>query len=153
MSLDRVQGVLLDLNDAEREVMTNLLRVAENHLDEAAILKWGSRGGYMSRKLSENVYSSFIADLRTLLGLDGPGDLPAVRQLRHAGRRDDSHVSPTRIVCAFDRCNEVLRGEEKDNKILWQQAIEQGWKQWSKEGTDLYCPLEHDRMGNPRYPE
>lgn len=72
MSLDRVQGVLFDLNNAEREVMSELLRVAENHLDEVSPLRWGSSGGYMSRKLSESICTSFIRDLREVLKLEDP---------------------------------------------------------------------------------
>lgn len=156
MSFEKVYGVLLNLNDAEREVFQELLNVAERHVDEVPLMTWDS-GRHMNRQTTEGVYRGMIRDLRATLGLPGPTEegIDEDKRLRRAVQRDDAHVSPRRIVCAYDRCNESIRGETKNGKSLWEQAREKGWKIVWKDslGTDLYCPFEHDKYGNVIYPD
>ena len=76
-------------------------------------------------------------------------------QLREAAalRRDDHHVNPRYVLCAYDHCMETL--EKSGDEHPWKTAVQHGWRlAWPSTplATDLYCPDEHDERGwNKKY--
>lgn len=64
----KINGVLLDLNKAEREAFDVILALAERHLEETPRFKW-SDGRYMSAQISQSMVTAMIEGLREELDL------------------------------------------------------------------------------------
>lgn len=68
--------------------------------------------------------------------------------LKAALKRDDFHVKRGSVLCAYDRCPSRYTVQ---NGHAWPLAIRNGWKLANSDGTDLYCNLKHNEMGEPQY--
>ncbi len=69
--ISKVSGLLLELNETERFVMAEILRLAEQHIDGMERLRWSS-GRCMDKATSASLAKGFIQDLRKDLGIEPP---------------------------------------------------------------------------------
>lgn len=156
--IKKTNGVLFELNDAEKEVTAQILDLAEANLAGVRPLHWAS-GTPMPRKTSEKLVKGFIDELRRELGLlsglvapEPEEDREALRQAS-ALRRKDHHVNANRVLCSYDHCSNVygvMREEQKGNHP-WVDARTSGWKVLHPDAdslhTDLVCSGDHDQHG------
>ena len=149
--LKKINGVVLELNETEREAMDDILRLASVSLAEGVPL--GRR-----RILHAG---AMIQALRDALDLpEEPEATPeehreAVRALI-ARQRNSAFVNSEGVLCAYDRCGERFHGTQDGSLSVWEQARARGWTVvWPDDArsTDLYCPGPHDKHGNRVYPD
>lgn len=155
MSFDKIEGVLLNLNDFEKGVFERILFLANVHLDEAEKLQWES-GRWMTQEQTGHILQDMISDLRGQVGIKPPFP-PNVEKAKHpqvlreerlralALQRDDYHVSSDLIRCAHDRCPVTLINDNPFGHA-WDLARREHWTlftPYETERTDLYCPSEH----------
>lgn len=168
--LKRINGVLLDLNEAEREVFNHLLALAEKHLDEFGRLPKDTFG-YYSKDSSRSMAQAVIDGLREELDLPAVVDTQKTRNVEEwrvelALKADYHHVNAQRVVCVYDHCNTtVSRANGANAQHPWLQARQEGWTpyDWKHHGqggfseaigrpsADLVCPAEHDKHGCSLY--
>lgn len=169
----KIDGVLLDLNEAEREAFNTVLALAQRHVDETGRFKW-SDGRYMSAKTSQDIVISLIEGLREELDLRATeadiqpptADEVEAWRRRLAVRNDDDFTNRRWVKCAFDRCGTTLyRANGVRAQHPWVQALEEGWKPLDhkhygvggfsktlgRPSVDLECSLPHDEHGCPIY--
>lgn len=151
----KMTGVLFELNDTEKEVMAQILDLAQVHVADAQPLRWGS-GKQMSVEVSQRLVLNFCLDLRKSLSLpDAPPISQDREELRLAAaiRRHDHHVSRRRVLCAYDHCSQTYNSQgNKADDHPWPNALKAGWKVFylNPDGplnTDLSCPGDHDQHG------
>lgn len=166
--LKRIEGVLLTLNETEREALDRLLTVASQHIDEVGRLPKGG-GRYFSKETSQAMVQALIEGLREELDLretePEPVDVEQWRRER-AVKADHHHTNERYVLCAYDRCNARLqRANGSKAQHPWVRAREEGWTpiDWKYYGEggysqtigypseDLVCPVKHDEHGCPLY--
>lgn len=168
--LKRIEGVLLNLNETEREVLDRVLRLASGHLDEIERLPKGD-GRYFSRQTSGDMAKALIEGLREELDLretetaEPERDVEEWRRER-ALKADHHHTNKQWVLCAYDRCNaRVQRANGVKAEHPWVRALAEGWTpiDWKHHGKggyskalgrpseDLICPEQHDEHGCPLY--
>jgi hypothetical protein len=161
--IEKVDGVLLDLNETEDEVLARLLNLAERHLSDFGRMPKGD-GRYYSKDASVMMAKAVITELREKLALDGPPQERDVEEWRReqALERDDHHVNAERVLCVYDRCSSRYSYDKKQPGHVWEQALAAGWKilerQYTARGdrvippsADLVCEAQHDEHGCPIY--